>query len=336
MESQDRKRVPAWTEREVRDLLAIWGDESVLAELRSSKRNGKIVEKVSKAMKGRGHNRDAQQCRVKIKELRQAYHKAREANGRSGAEPQTCRFYAELHAILWGAATTTPTVCFDSINGESRNREAGSGYVEDDDDEDNEDSSQQGSGETGFPNSQDMFITLDPVTLELTQGVLPDPEGTQGTSAANVSPLQRLVKIRRRKLRTQDDMFSELQMSSHADRAQQNALGQSMSECKQAQYEREERWQAESRAEESKWRAEEDRWCQLADRRQESMLRLLEHQTEMLQCMVELQERQQEQRPPLQPLCNQQSSSPSSIASSPRRPRTRWGGPLATQPLHPR
>ncbi|XP_065411740.1 glycosaminoglycan xylosylkinase isoform X1 [Chrysemys picta bellii] len=142
------------------------------------------------------------------------------------------------------------------------------------------------------------------------------------TGAANVSPSQRLVKIRRRKWRTRDDMFSELQMSSHADRAQQNAWRQSMSDYRKAQYEREERW----RAEESKWRAEEDRWCQLADRRQESMLRLLEHQTDMLQHMVELQERQQEQRLPLQPLCNQQPSSRSSIATSPRRPRTRCGG----------
>ncbi|XP_053872424.1 mediator of RNA polymerase II transcription subunit 15-like [Malaclemys terrapin pileata] len=278
-------------------------------------------------MKDRGHNRNTQQCRVKIKELRQAYHKAREANGRSRAEPQTCRFYAELHAMLGGAATTTPTVYFDSVNGETRNREAGLGY-EEDDDEDNEESSQQGSGETGFPNSQDMFITLDlePVTPELTQGVLPDPEGTQGTSAANVSPSQRLAKIRRRKWQTRDDLFTELQMSSHAERAQQNAWRQSMSECKKAQYEREERWQDESRAEQSKWRAEDDRWRQLADRRQESMLWLLEHQTDMLQRMVELQERQQEQRPPLQPLCNQQPSSPSPIASSPSRPRTRWGG----------
>ncbi|XP_065436844.1 uncharacterized protein LOC135980766 [Chrysemys picta bellii] len=210
MESQDLKRAPSWTEREVRDLLTIWGDESVLAELRSSKRNGKILEKVSKAMKDRGHNRDAQQCRMKIKELRQAYHKAREANRRSGAQPQTCRFYAELHAILGGAATTILTVCYDSVNGETRNREAGSAY-EEDEDEDNVDSSQQQeNGETGFPNSQGMFITLDlePVTPELTQGVLPDPESTQGTSAANVSPSQRLAKIRRRKRRTQDDMFS--------------------------------------------------------------------------------------------------------------------------------
>ncbi|XP_053875914.1 mediator of RNA polymerase II transcription subunit 15-like [Malaclemys terrapin pileata] len=278
-------------------------------------------------MKDRGRNRDAQQCRVKIKELRQAYHKAREANGSSGAEPQTCRFYVELHAMLGGAAPTTPTVCYDSVTGETH-REAGSGYEEDEDEDNVDRSQQQGSGEIGFPNSQDMFITLDlePVTPKLTQGVLPDPEGTQGTSAANVSPSQRLVKIRRRKRRIRDDLFTELQMSSHAERAQQNAWRQSMSDYRKAQYEREERWQAESQDEQSKWWAEDDRWRQLADRRQELMLRLLEHQTDMLQRMVELQERQQEQRPPLQPLCSQQPSSPSSIASSPRSPRTRWGG----------
>ncbi|XP_065445367.1 uncharacterized protein LOC135982469 [Chrysemys picta bellii] len=273
-------------------------------------------------MKNRGHNRDAQQCRVKIKELQQAYHKAREANRRSGAEPQTCRFYAELHAILGGAATTTPTVCYDCLTGETH-REEGSGYEEDEDGGNVDSSQQQGSGETSFPNSQDMFVTLDlePVTPELTQ----EPEGTQGTSAANVSPSQRLVKIRKRKRRTRDDMVTELQMSSHAERAQQNAWRQSMSDFRKAQYEREERWRTESRDEQSKLWAEDDRWRQLADRRQELMLRLLEHQTDMLQRMVELQERQQEQIPPLQPLCNQQPSSPSSIAASPRRPRTRWG-----------
>nr|XP_048676490.1 uncharacterized protein LOC125622439 isoform X2 [Caretta caretta] len=140
------------------------------------------------------------------------------------------------------------------------------------------------------------------------------------------SPFQRLVKIRRQKNRTRDEMFSELMLSSHTDRAQTNAWRQTMSKCRKAQNDREERW----RAEESKcWaeeRAEAERWRQCDERRQDSMLKLLEDQTNMLQHMVELQERQQEHRPLLQPLCNQPQSSPSSIASSPRLPRTRWGG----------
>ncbi|XP_074831161.1 uncharacterized protein LOC142000628 isoform X2 [Natator depressus] len=306
MESQNRKRAPAWTEWE--------------------------------GMKDRGHNRDPKQCRVKLKELRQAYQKTREANGRSGSEPQTCRFYDELHAILGGSATTTPAVLFDSFNGDGGNTEAGFGDEEEDDDDDDDeevvDSSQQASGETGFPDSQELFLTLDlePVPPEPTQGCLLDPAGGEGTSAACVSmitgssPSQRLVKIRKKKKRTRDEMFSELMLSSHTDRAQTNAWRQIMSDCRKAQNDQEERW----RAEESKWRAEERAearmWQQRDERRQDSMLRLLEEQTSMLQCMAELQQRQLEHRLPLQPLCNQPPSSPSSIASTPRRPRTWWGG----------
>ncbi|XP_074803713.1 uncharacterized protein LOC141984534 [Natator depressus] len=263
-------------------------------------------------MKDRGHNRNPKQCRVKLKELRQAYQKTREANGRSGSEPKTCRFYDELHAILGGSATTAPAVLFDSFNGDGGNIEAGFGD-EEDDDEEVVDSSQQASGETGFPDSQELFLTLDlePVPPEPTQGCLPDPPGGEGTSAACVSritgssPSQRLAKIRRRNKRTRDEMFSELILSSHTDRAQTNAWRQTMSECRKAQNDREERW----RAEESKWRAEEraeaERWRQRDERRQDSTLRLLEDQTNMLHRMVELQERQQEHRPPLQLLCNQ-------------------------------
>nr|XP_048724719.1 uncharacterized protein LOC125644594 [Caretta caretta] len=336
MESQNRKRAPAWTEREVRDLITVWGEESVLSELRSSFRNAKTFVKISQGMKDRGHNRDPKQCRVKLKELRQAYQKTREANSHSGSEPQTCRFYDELHAILGGSATTTPAVLFDSFNGDGGNTEAGFGDEEDDDDDEEEvvDSSQQASGETGFPDSQELFLTLDlePVPPEPTQGCLLDPAGGEGTSAACVSmitgssPSQRLVKLRKKKKRTRDEMFSELMLSSHTDRAQTNAWRQIMSECRKAQNDWEERW----RAEESKWRAEDraeaQMWRQRDERRQDSMLRLLQDQTSMLQCMVELQQRQLEHRLPLLPLCNQPPSSPSSIASTPRRPRTRWGG----------
>ncbi|CAM5148080.1 unnamed protein product, partial [Eretmochelys imbricata] len=186
MESQNRKRAPAWTKREVRDLIAVWGEESVLSELRSSFRNAKTFVKISQGMKDRGHNRDLKQCRMKLKELRQAYQKTREANGRSGSEPQTCRFYDELHAILGGSATTTPAVLFDSFNGDGGNTEAGFGDEEHDDDE-VVDSSQQASGETGFPDSQELFLTLDlePVPPEPTQGCLLDPAGGVGTSEAS-------------------------------------------------------------------------------------------------------------------------------------------------------
>ncbi|EMP31794.1 hypothetical protein UY3_11095 [Chelonia mydas] len=209
----------------------------------------KHLKKSPKGMKDRGYNRDLQQCSVKRKELRQAYQKTRDANGHSGSKPQTCRFHDELHAILGGAATTTPTLCFDSVQGVGGNTEAGFGG-EEDEEEEVVDSSQQGSGETDFPNSQDLFITLD------LDPVPPEPTPAENVSTLTLSsPSQRLAKIRRRKKRTRDEMFSELMQSSHMERSQQNAWRQAMSESRKAQYERED-----------KWRVEDDRWCQLADR----------------------------------------------------------------------
>ncbi|KAM9121447.1 uncharacterized protein ACDP82_015216 [Pangshura tecta] len=58
-------------------------------------------------MTERGHDRDTLQCRVKVKELQNTYHKAREANRRSRAAPTSCYFYKELDAILGGNPTST-------------------------------------------------------------------------------------------------------------------------------------------------------------------------------------------------------------------------------------
>ncbi|XP_030401628.1 uncharacterized protein LOC115642315 isoform X3 [Gopherus evgoodei] len=75
--------------------------------------------------------------------------------------------------------------------------------------------------------------------------MLMDPVGREGPSAAaNVSPSQRLAKIRRRKKRIRDEMFSELLQTSQTDRAHQNAERQMMSECRKAQQECEESWWA--------------------------------------------------------------------------------------------
>ncbi|EMP29464.1 Axin-1 [Chelonia mydas] len=178
MESQNRKRAPAWTEREVVDLIAVRGDESVLSELCSKRRNAKIFEKLSKGMKDRGYHRDPQQCHMKLKELRQAYQK--EASARSGSEPQTCHFYDELHAILGGAPTTAPPLYMDSFKGGvSRNRDEDFGDEEDDEEGEVEDSAHQGSRETVLPDSRELFITVEPIP---SQPGLPDLEGGERSS----------------------------------------------------------------------------------------------------------------------------------------------------------
>uniref|UniRef100_A0A674IAD6 C2H2-type domain-containing protein n=1 Tax=Terrapene triunguis TaxID=2587831 RepID=A0A674IAD6_9SAUR len=88
--------------------------EAVQSQLRSSRRNYDTFGKVSKDMMERGHDRDALQCRIKVKELRSAYRKARDANGLLGAPPATCRFYKEPDAILGVNPTSTPSTTMDT------------------------------------------------------------------------------------------------------------------------------------------------------------------------------------------------------------------------------
>ncbi|XP_065430124.1 uncharacterized protein LOC135976749 [Chrysemys picta bellii] len=228
MQADNRKRAPAWTVREVLDLITIWGEDSVLAELRSKRRNAKTFEKISKGMMERGHNRDSDQCHVKVKELKQAYQKTKEANSRYGSEPRTCHFYAELHAILGGGSTTTPPVIVDSGSGivsSATPEDSADGGEEEEEEE--EDELAESTQHSVLPNSQDLFLTLTEVPSQPSQASIQDPDPMEGTSAAANSsslppPSRRLSQIRRRKKKTRDEMFSEIMESSRSDRAHLN------------------------------------------------------------------------------------------------------------------
>ncbi|XP_065418063.1 SRRM2 protein homolog rsr-2-like [Chrysemys picta bellii] len=330
MQADNRKRAPAWTVREVLDLIAVWGEDSVLAELRSKRRNAKTFEKISKGMMERGHNRDSEQCHVKVKELRQAYQKTKEANGRSGSEPRTCRYYAELHAILGGAATTTPPLFVDSGSGIVSTPEDSADGVEEEEEE--EDELAESTQHSLLPNSQDLFITPTEVPSQASQASTQDSDPMEGTSAAANSsslppPSRRLSQIRRRKKKTRDEMFSEIMQSSRSDRAHLNEWKETVSKYRKEVSEREDRRdQREERRDQREERRDDrdERWRQEDQRMKDATLGLLRR-------LVEVQERLLENRLPLQPLFHPPPS-PCSVSSSPRRVRTR-GGRLRT-PSH--
>ncbi|KAM9172901.1 uncharacterized protein ACDP82_020998 [Pangshura tecta] len=148
-------------------LYLLWGEESLLLELRSKKWNAKISKKISKAMTERGYSRDAMQCRVKIKDLRQGYQKTKAANGRSGSQPQTCRFYEALHSILGVATTTTPPLTMVSDDGIVSTAGSSEMFADGEDEEgDEEDKAVDSAYNADFPNSQDLFITLSEIPYQ--------------------------------------------------------------------------------------------------------------------------------------------------------------------------
>ncbi|XP_073189175.1 F-box/LRR-repeat protein 2 isoform X2 [Lepidochelys kempii] len=105
------------TTAELLDLLGIWEKEAVQSQLRSSCRNFNTYGQISCGLCEKGYDWDTVQCIAKIKELSQAYQKAREANLHSAAAPKSCRFNKELDAILCNDPTSTSKRPMDTLVG---------------------------------------------------------------------------------------------------------------------------------------------------------------------------------------------------------------------------
>ncbi|KAM9134268.1 uncharacterized protein ACDP82_009668 [Pangshura tecta] len=184
---------------------------------------------------------------------------------------------------------------------------------EEDDEEAEEDDLAESTQHSVSPNSQELFVTQ-----ELASQPSQDNETMEDTSAANFSrlptPSQRLSKIRRRKKKTREEMFSDIMEVTSKERAHLNEWKEVVSKYRKDASEREDR--RDSR--DDRWRQEDQRW-------RDATLGLLRDQTDMLRRLVELQEWQQDHRVPLQPLYNHPNPSPCSTSSSPRRVRTRGG-----------
>ncbi|XP_065407862.1 zinc finger and SCAN domain-containing protein 20-like [Chrysemys picta bellii] len=203
---------------ELLDLISVWGEEAVQSQLRSSSRNYDTFGKISKDMMERGHDRDALQCRIKVKVLRNTYCKARDANGRLGAPPATCRFYKELDAILGVNPTSTPSTTMDTSEpvggrGEEEKEEEENGSDGDGPDGDTPQSLE--------PCSQELFSSQEEGS-QSQRPVLGGGQTEEQVPAAStlrpqpslLSPAQRLQRLRKRPRKSKEDMLQEVMRQS--------------------------------------------------------------------------------------------------------------------------
>ena len=107
-------RGSAWSDDEVKALLAVWGESNVQDELDGAVRNKAVFVNISKKMNELGYDRDWQQCRVKIKNLKKSYRDVKDHNGETGRGRKTCKFFKELDAILGHRPATIPAVLLDT------------------------------------------------------------------------------------------------------------------------------------------------------------------------------------------------------------------------------
>ncbi|KAM9163445.1 uncharacterized protein ACDP82_001209 [Pangshura tecta] len=174
-----------------------------------------------------------------------------------------------------------------------------------DDDEEEEDELAESTQHSVSPNSQELFLTQTELPYQPSQATIPDNEAMEGTSAENFSsiptPSRRLSQIRRRKKKkTQEEMFSEIMEVTCNEKAHLNEGKDVVAKYRKDASDHEDRRdQREDRrdARDERWRHKDQRWG-------DATLGLLCDQTDMLRSLVELQERQQDHRVPLQHLYN--------------------------------
>nr|XP_048695700.1 uncharacterized protein LOC125632086 [Caretta caretta] len=174
-------------------------------------------------MAERGHDQETLQCRIKLKELRNAYHKVQEANHCSSAAPTSCRFYKELDKILGGNPTTTAKTTMDTLLAHEP-VESGQSQEEEILDKDGEgDPAAEDDSEVRGACSQELFCTPEEVSqsqlseLGEVQTGEEAPDMTLGAQPSPLlSPAERLRRIRKWPRRTKEDFLHDVMMHSVA------------------------------------------------------------------------------------------------------------------------
>ncbi len=101
----------AWSDVEVRALIAVWGESDIQEELDGAVRNKVVFTEISQKLKEEGHTRDTEQCRNKIKSLKRIYREIKDNNKETGRGRKSCKFYHQLDAILGHRpATVSPSL----------------------------------------------------------------------------------------------------------------------------------------------------------------------------------------------------------------------------------
>ena len=113
-QSAAANRGSVWADKEVKALIAIWGEGNVQEELDGAVRNKVVYQNISKKMKEQGYNRDWEKCRTKIKNLKKQYRVVKDHNGETGRGRKTCKFYKELDHILGHRPASVPAALLDT------------------------------------------------------------------------------------------------------------------------------------------------------------------------------------------------------------------------------
>lgn len=89
-------------------------EADIQQQLDGATRNKTIYLRISKKLQENGFERDWQQCKAKIKNLKFEYKRVKDHNSVTGNGRKTCKFYEKLDAILGHRPSSAPSVLMDA------------------------------------------------------------------------------------------------------------------------------------------------------------------------------------------------------------------------------
>ena len=114
MATPSSSRGSSWSDNEARTLISIWGEDNIQDQLDGAVRNQTIFDNIATKMREKGYERDWQQCRTKIKNLKKEYRQTKDHNGQTGRGRKVCKFYRELDDILGHRPASVPAALLDT------------------------------------------------------------------------------------------------------------------------------------------------------------------------------------------------------------------------------
>ena len=100
---------------EVFQLISCWSEEGIQEQLEGCKRNKHIYERLSKLLAEHNIEKTGEQCRTKVKKLRQEYKKIKDSKKQTGGGRIEWKYFEKLDEILAARPATHPPVLLETL-----------------------------------------------------------------------------------------------------------------------------------------------------------------------------------------------------------------------------
>ena len=104
-----------WTDREVFRLINCWSEEGIQEQLEDSRRNKHVYDKLSRSLAEHDIKKTGEQCRTKVKKIRQEYKKFKDNHNLTGRGSIQWKYFKKLDKIFGTRPATRPQVLLDYL-----------------------------------------------------------------------------------------------------------------------------------------------------------------------------------------------------------------------------